>query len=106
MGPGNTPNKAQTDWREEVRSMGCVYGYGGNVEIHHPLGRTATSMGQHIGHWLVIPVSTKAHREIEALPKDEQIRIFLRDVVGPYLTRFYTLPMSVETLAAIGGWSR
>ena len=106
MGPGNSPNKAQTNWREAVRAMGCVYGYPGEVQIHHPLGRTAKSMGVHIGHWFVIPCAEQAHREIEALPMDEQIRIYLRDVVGPYLKRFYTLPMSVETLAAIGGWSR
>ena len=84
--------------------MGCVYRYPGEVEIHHPLGATARHLRTNVGHWIVIPVSNQAHREVERLPKREQVEIFLQDVLGPYVERYGDCPIPKYTLAAIASW--
>jgi hypothetical protein len=103
--PTSSPNKAQTDWRELVRSQGCVLGYPGEVEIHHVAGRTASHCKIHIGHWLVLPVSNAAHREVERMSKADQKALFL-DVCRRLVNRFESLPFDGDTMFAIMDWRR
>ena len=103
---GNSPNAAQKAWREDLRRQGCVYGYPGLVQIHHPLGTTARHMHTDIGHWLIIPASERAHREIERLPKREQVELFLQDVLGPYVARYGECPIPKYTVVAIASWRK
>lgn len=63
------PTEMQRSWREHVRLRGSVVSYvrGQNhkIEIHHPLGRTA-SHGVHIGHWFILPVLRAEHELFKA----------------------------------------
>lgn len=105
MIPTTTPNKAQKDWREAVRSQGCCLGYPGNVEIHHVAGRTASYEKVHIGHWFVLPASKAAHNELPTLGYDEQKRLFY-EVCREFVRTYQPLPFSAETLWAIAAWRR
>ena len=86
--------------------MGCVYRYPGPVEIHHILGASATEYGIPVGHLAILPVSNQAHREIERLPKTDQIRIFMREVLKVYWHRYNEVPLTAEEILAIATWSR
>ena len=98
------PSAAQVRWREWVRSQGCICGLSGPVEIHHIAGRTGRHNKVSIGHWLIVPVSNAGHRQIERLPKFEQIQMFLREVAEPYWRSFGVLPFGADELLAMVTW--
>ena len=61
---GNAPNKAQKDFRENLRSL-----YPGS-EIHHLYGASAqvkiALVSTNIGHWAIIALDESMHKEIHA----------------------------------------
>ena len=101
----SAPNKAEKDWRELVRSLGCCLGYPGPVQIHHVAGRTAKHSKVDIGHWFILPVSEQAHREVERMPKSEQKGLFL-DVCRRLVSTYQPLPFEAEVMFAIMDWRR
>ena len=60
---GNAPTKAQSDWREEVRALGCIVSMekGPHIQIHHVLGATAKHNKVEIGHWFILPLTGWYH---------------------------------------------
>ncbi len=64
MSKGNAPNKAQVDFRENLRAL-----YPGS-EIHHLYGASAkvkiNLVSTNIGHWAIIALDEDMHRTLHA----------------------------------------
>ena len=61
----SNPNAAQKRWREKVRGLGSIIS-GGPAVIHHCVGRTAKHNKIHIGHWWIVPLTDKEHKDLHA----------------------------------------
>lgn len=53
--------KAEQDWQDELREMGCLFN-GSPAEIDHIFGAKTKANKLKIGEWAVIPLSANLHR--------------------------------------------
>lgn len=75
---GNEPTKAQKDWREEVRALGCIVSMekGPHIQIHHVLGATAKHNKVEIGHWFILPLTGWYHLEAPVINATNHKKMF------------------------------
>lgn len=63
MQGGKQKTKAQADFWQRLRELGCmVTGLNGEIEIHHVVGSSFKHNKVPIGNWYVIPLHVTMHR--------------------------------------------
>ena len=94
---GNAPNKAQKDFRENLRSL-----YPGS-EIHHPVGTTGKHNKIHIGHWWILAISLGEHNMAHAMGKARKSyeKEVFQSQMRMYFNRYFQMPVPDAVLEAI-----
>ena len=101
--------KAQRDWRENLRSLGCIVTGEPNPEMHHLYGASAkkkcprTFQTLWIGQWAQVPLCKRLH-DVEKTPefRDEYPDAMLfKMVCEAYQAEYGPLPFDQDIYDAI-----
>ena len=94
---GNAPNKAQKDFRENLRFL-----YPGS-EIHHPVGTTGKHNKIDIGHWWILALDPRQHKAIHSFGKDRKgvEKISFNIQMDMYKAVHHRMPVPDAVLEAI-----
>ena len=93
----NAPNKAQKDFRENLRSL-----YPGS-EIHHPVGTTGKHNKIDIGNWWILAITEDEHKRVHAGIDDRKgwEKRSYKIQMEHYFRIYFQMPVPDDALEAI-----